>query len=114
MILNVPFPRLTLPHFIEFRHAVCLARVGSLTKTKISSQSANGGVTRKTDVGDSQVRIGATLNKRTPGVFCSILYNSEFCPTLIYFVLSFTTQEDYGFHMPVFIKAKGLKATLVF
>lgn len=79
---------------------------------KINSQSANGGVTGKTDVGDNQVQIGANLNKRNPGVFCSILYNLDFCPTLIYFVLS-STMREYGFLMPVFLKAKGLKATLV-
>lgn len=81
---------------------------------RFNSQSANGGVTRKTDVGDNQVRIGANLNKRAPGVFCSILYNLDFCPTLIYFVLSCTSRKEYGFRMPVFLKAKGLKAMLVF
>lgn len=91
--LNVPFPRLTLPHFIEFRHAVCLASVGSLTKTERLPECQ-----RMTDVvGDNQVRIGANVNKRAPGVFCSILYNVDFCPTLIYFVLSCTWRRGVGF-----------------
>lgn len=51
------------------------------------------------------MQIGPKLNKRKPVVFCSILHSLDFCSTLTDSKISL--KRDYGFAIPMFIKAVG-------
>lgn len=90
-------------------HRVCLVSLATLTEAERfplrvpTTQSAGRSLWET-------IRCGWVL-RETKGptvVFCSMLYNVEFCPTLIYFALSFTMRQDCGFCMSEFIKAKSL------
>ena len=61
--LNVPFPKLTLPHRREFSDTVCLVSPGILEEAERFPLKLP--MTRKGNVGNNRVWIGATLNKRS-------------------------------------------------